>query len=408
MSLYFPSLKWKKIPTQIDSEIINLFYKKLEMLTVTDPKRMFIESFYFLKRLSGLQITELEHGVGMFAANSIKFSWPGISFRLSRKILVFCKDKVNKNDAKSVIYYEFAELLYHFLMGDWDKVKEYDDSLVNQSLLTGEVFFSSIYVGFHGEIYCEQGCFHSAQRMVDKLSEIADVYENDYSRTRRNHLKAILLIRYRRLRDAQNELEEAITVANRGGLKNYINSFHALKARVQIMLSDISGAEDSLAYAKEYQSEVEAVPYYHSSFLLSQFIFDLYRLEESIKSGNGLEFAKNQKRALRIGKMAVQKSRKVAPHRTETYKLMGSYYWNIGKHKKALEWWSRSVREGELIGTRLELSRTYMEVGKHLLEAQSNYEELNGIRAEEYLKKARKSFEEMGLQWDLDELEKVK
>jgi hypothetical protein len=49
-----------------------------------------------------------------------------------------------------------------------------------------------------------------------------------------------------------------------------------------------------------------------------------------------------------------------------------------------------------------------MEVGNHLLETRSNYNELNGIRAEEYLERARKSFEEMGLQWDLDELEKTR
>jgi len=37
----------------------------------------------------------------------------------------------------------------------------------------------------------------------------------------------------------------------------------------------------------------------------------------------------------------------------------------------------------------------------------SKYKDLKGITAEEYLKKARNMFEEMDLQWDLDELEKV-
>jgi hypothetical protein len=34
--------------------------------------------------------------------------------------------------------------------------------------------------------------------------------------------------------------------------------------------------------------------------------------------------------------------------------------------------------------------------------------ELDDIKAEEYLEKARTMFEEMGLQWDMDELEKFK
>ena len=65
------------------------------------------------------------------------------------------------------------------------------------------------------------------------------------------------------------------------------------------------------------------------------------------------------------------------------------------------------TKEGERLGARLELSRTYMEVGKHFLEPNSKYKEINGITVEEYLEKASTMFEEIHLQWDLDELEKV-
>jgi hypothetical protein len=36
------------------------------------------------------------------------------------------------------------------------------------------------------------------------------------------------------------------------------------------------------------------------------------------------------------------------------------------------------------------------------------YKELNGIKAWDYLEKAQEMFEEMNLQWNLDELEKLK
>ena len=65
------------------------------------------------------------------------------------------------------------------------------------------------------------------------------------------------------------------------------------------------------------------------------------------------------------------------------------------------------MKEGERLGARLELSRTYFEVGKRLIEPESKYQKLNGIKAEEYLKKAKTLFEEMDLQWDLDELDRV-
>ena len=105
--------------------------------------------------------------------------------------------------------------------------------------------------------------------------------------------------------------------------------------------------------------------------------------------------------------MLLKQSQKVAQHRTEAYRLMGIYYWLLKSQKKCLMWWNRSIREGERLGARLELSRTYFEVGKRLLEPESKYQKLNGIKAEEYLEKARVLFEEMNLQWDLDELSRV-
>lgn len=48
-----------------------------------------------------------------------------------------------------------------------------------------------------------------------------------------------------------------------------------------------------------------------------------------------------------------------------------------------------------------------MEIGKRFLGEKSRYKELNGVSAEGYLEKARAMFQEMDLQWDLDELDKV-
>lgn len=55
-----------------------------------------------------------------------------------------------------------------------------------------------------------------------------------------------------------------------------------------------------------------------------------------------------------------------------------------------------------------DLSRTYFEVGKRLLEPHSKYKELNGIDAQSYLEKSRVMFEEMGLKRDPDDLERLK
>ena len=86
---------------------------------------------------------------------------------------------------------------------------------------------------------------------------------------------------------------------------------------------------------------------------------------------------------------------------------MGRYYWLIGKQGKALKWWDKSIQEGERLGARPDLSRTYFEVGRHLLEPQTNTKKLGGITGQGYLEKARTLFQEMDLQLDLDELDRI-
>jgi hypothetical protein len=173
------------------------------------------------------------------------------------------------------------------------------------------------------------------------------------------------------------------------------------------MAGDISGAEASQLCIKENLSEIKAIPLYLVDFLIAQFMLDIHVLAESASTGKKPVSAKNRRKALKTAGKMVNTSRKYAGRRTEALRLMGNYYWLIGKQKKALKWWNKCIQEGERLGARPELSRTYMEVGKRLLEPTSKYKELNGILAEEYLNRARMMFQEMDLRWDLDELERI-
>ena len=86
---------------------------------------------------------------------------------------------------------------------------------------------------------------------------------------------------------------------------------------------------------------------------------------------------------------------------------MGVYYWLVDSRSDALTWWDRAMKEGERLGARVDLSRAYFEVGRHLLKSDGKYRELNGVDAQGYLDKAQRLFEDMGLQRDLDELDRM-
>jgi tetratricopeptide (TPR) repeat protein len=142
-------------------------------------------------------------------------------------------------------------------------------------------------------------------------------------------------------------------------------------------------------------------------YLIAQFMMDIYLLKKAIVSDDRKNLSKLKKKAHHGGRRALNKLKKYAVEWVKVLRLMGEYYWLIGKQNKALKWWDRAIKKGEELGARPDLSRTYFEVGKSMLEPNSKHKELNGITAEEYLDKARTLFVEMDLQWDLDELDKV-
>jgi tetratricopeptide (TPR) repeat protein len=134
---------------------------------------------------------------------------------------------------------------------------------------------------------------------------------------------------------------------------------------------------------------------------------DLYRLRESTKGGNRAEVDELQRKAFKSGRLFQKVAQKVAYHRTDSYGLMGAYYWMIDKQGRALRWWHRAIEEGEHLGARPQLARLYFEVGRCLLKEKGKYMKLDGLKAEEYLNKARALFEEMKMESSLEEIDRV-
>ena len=403
ISVYIPALKWKKNPRPSDIEIINLSYKKLMALGHLDPKRVFIESFYLLKILSKFDLRKIDNGVGMFAGGSLAFAWTGMSFKLSKKILNFAKEQLDFSDLKSVVLYETDKVTHNFLAGEWENVK-YDENLFNQGMKIAEIFSTSNYTIFHGRMALEQGFFQETQELIDRLSHISETFEHDYPRALKHFLRAKLLTKYRKISDALKEVEEGIAFNKKTGLGTLLFGLHAFKARLRMMMGDYQEARSILEETWRLKSELNVTPCYLNELLLAQFLFDLHQVRLILRNKNKKGQKNVQKRALKIGKKLIKKSHKAASDCTEAYKLMGLYYWMLGKQKKAVKLWHTTMKEGEKLGARLELSRAYLEIGKCLQEPQSKFRMIERMSAEELIRKAHVMFREVGLQPDLEEM----
>ena len=407
-NLYLPSIKARKIPDKRDIEILNLSYKRAISLVFLDPKRYIIETLRIHKKLNKFDIARVENGVLIWITAGGFFSWTGISFKISKKILDYAKDIINKNDIRLLLYYDFLALVYNIFAGNWSEIKEYNEDLVNLNLETGETWNVSTYILFHGFMKLERGAFRDVKKTISKLSQIWEDYEHEAAKGYQYALTIKSLIKSRKLYDAQMAADVGISFQKQIGEEMRHIYFLGFKATIQILLKDINGAKESLLQAKELVlKKGHTPPHLISSYVMSHFLCDLYLLEKSILSNDKSNVPEYRKRAYHSGRHALKNSDKYALDKTETFKLMGLFYWLIGRQDKAFNWWHNSIKEGERLGARVELARTYMEVGKRLLEEKSRFHELSGIKAEEYLEKARTLFEEMDLQWDLDELDKI-
>jgi class 3 adenylate cyclase/tetratricopeptide (TPR) repeat protein len=407
-NLYLPLRKTGKLPTRRDNEIFDLCYKRSIALVDMDPKRCFIEFLSTLKRLNKFDIAKVENGVGMWMSGSGLFSWTGISFKLSKKIIEYAKDAIDKNDNKQIFYYELFELLYKSSIGNWFNVKEYDENLVDFNLRIGESWHVSTYLVFHGLIKIYQGAFREAEAIIRKLSEIWESYGNENAKKYQYPLKLLCLMVFQKFDDAQNEAERGISFQIQTGREEG-NLFNlGYKAINQIYQKDISGAKESLLQAKAFVSKQAFVPpIYISSYLLGQFFLDLYLLEQAIGSNGKFGEIKYRQNAAKSGKRALKNSKKYAFDRANIFRLMGIYYWLIGRQKKAVRFWNKSINQAKSLGARVDLAKTHLEIGKRLLENTSRFCRMNDITAEEHLEKARSLFEEFGLQEELGELDKI-
>ena len=409
-NLYLPSISKKKIPTELENQDLNRAYKVATALISTDIKRCFLNNIEALNHILHYDISKSQVYFNMQCGGSVLFSASGISFSIARQILKHANRSIDKkNKGIHLRLYTSAEQGLNFLAGNW--YGGFDEDMVNTGLKSGDLFVTCSSLLYSGYMKIAMGDFEICERIIDKTNSINKEYNYEHAMSDFYVLNSILSLK-------KGKTHDAITYANKGALHEDIVAGDArkvellgIKSRIEIAQNNLDDATKTLEEAKKLVHKISKdaiMTIFYCQYLMGKFLLNLAMLENAILSSNQTDIGKYKKAALRKGKIAVSFARKkVASERTEACKLMGRYYWLTNQYGKALKWWNKSINEGESLGAKIELSRTYFEVGKSLLEPNSKYKELNSITAEEYLDKAKTIFEEMDLPWDLDELDKV-
>jgi class 3 adenylate cyclase/tetratricopeptide (TPR) repeat protein len=368
IALYWPSVRFRRIPSERDQAVIDLYKRKMTALAVTFPRRMFFESFYFSRLLVSYDMTKVENGLGILAGYAAIFAWPGMSFTLSRKVLQVVEPRLRPEDLKPWIYFRFSEIIHHFFTGSWDRIPPGDEQLIARSLKIGEFFYTTTYLDLLCHLQVERGRFDLAKKYLQMTHDIHAAYEYDYAMDEFHFLKSLMLNKARQTEEALRTTEEGLAFAKPRGLTPDVSSMLAFKAKAQIRLDDLAGAEKTLEELDRILSKENEVPLSRGWRLKSQFMLGLRRLGTGSAAAAAKRGAKEFRELHRLGRRMLRNSRKVAPERTEVYRLRGILDWTRGREGRALRWWAKSLAEGRRLGASLELAWTYREAGTRLAE----------------------------------------
>jgi tetratricopeptide (TPR) repeat protein len=273
------------------------------------------------------------------------------------------------------------------------------DIIFRTGMQVGEFWPVTIFTVYCGYVFIEKGDREGLMQMLHRLQEIADSFENSHARSQMHRLNVLGYLRFRHLDKLLEQTGEAIDCTQKTGHFTALLIIWSAKAIAHSLRNELPAAKAAFAEAEKLIPDKKIIPMYYAHYLQARAYIELAELAQTEESQ--LSFGQKADKLKLTLRRLRKLSRSLATSAVETWRLWGSMQFITGKYRKALRSYSRSIEVGQQMGSNLELSRTYLEVGKFLLNPKSKSNSLLGISGNEYLLKAKAMMEELDLQWDL-------
>jgi hypothetical protein len=286
-----------------------------------------------------------------------------------------------------------------YFIGRWETDHDFTDNYKLIEKQGGTWTFVS-YIFYSGLCCIERGDHTAFIDATEKLEEVDKAFDFSLARALRIRLLALGYIKFRQFDKLNNMKSEGIQYLNTTTHTAMLHVFHSLLVLMYIYQEKPENARDELSKASEFGEQHKRAPIYRSQFLIAKIRYMLMEIEKD--GGHNI----STRSLLKLANQLIKLSGKMVANLSEAYLLKTKIYQRMDKHGKALQMLQKSIFFGETYKSLPELSRSYFETGKFLADPNNKYKELNGHNASHYLDKARTLFEEMDLQWDLEELRK--
>ncbi|MCB2222430.1 MAG: AAA family ATPase [Bacteroidetes bacterium] len=368
-----------------------------------NPKQFAIDTLPIVKKICYYNFIDSVPSLRIFCVGSSNFGMTGLSLNTSQKMIEISEKAGIEKDVFGKIGFRMLNKMQNYYSGRWHN-QEDEQSVINQGLRAGSFWDIHTYMTYCGLNYIEAGEYKKTIEMQNLLHEQAENYNSGYAVSMAYRLQACSFYKFRKF-------DEFLKIAGDGA--QYIGStenlalslvFISMQSLVYLNLGDIAKAEIALNMASEIQKKASNIPVYHTPYLLAKVNFDLEKLQR--QNENSKEYKALLNEIKHNSKTLIAKSKKLIANLPEAYLSRARFYFAQKKYSSAFKNIQLAITTCEKYNSRLELSRAYFETGKFLSDPKNKYNELNGHNASHYLEKAKAMFEEMDLQWDLEEYEK--
>ncbi|MEZ5196727.1 MAG: AAA family ATPase [Bacteroidales bacterium] len=371
-----------------------------EAIATANPRTFAFNGFHILIKLSKYQLHDSIHGLAVFVESSSMYMWTGISFNVSSKMLEYAEKGGAGQHPVSRATYRFILKMYEFMTGDW-KVDEDFQQVYEMGARVGHFWPLTIYVMYSGMVNIELGKFDALLDNVKKLNEISDTFDNSHAKAQMYRMMVPGYYRFRRLDEAIKLADEGIDYTRKTGHFAMLMVLYCSKSQVLTLKGQLNEARLAFNEADKLIEHHKIITIYYCPYLLAKVKLEFEELKSLSKSDKN--YKSKLKQPLKTSDKLISKSKKMIGSLTEAYLVRAQIDIFLNKQKKAFKNLQLAIQAGEKYNGRLELSRAYFETGKFLSDPKVKYNELNGHPASHYLEKAKTMFNEMDLQWDLEE-----
>ncbi len=385
--------------TSQDLEIIELMFDRARAQTTADPTRFLLHGFATLRKLRRIDPATVPKAGMMYAGTVGLFSYGGISFDVSRRFLQIADRFADSSDPVESFFCRVMTFCHHFLSGNWNDEYEIPLQDVEEAVRRGQFWDVANHVGLEAIKHVGQGRWRDADAQITWLERMAQTYAYDLASVY-VHAGLAYFHTERRALDTAVAACDAMLDAHDEALVRLVG--FGTKAKAHVLRGDLPAARATLALASTPLAEGRTPPWHFGVVARSRLMLAV--AEEELAGSHGIGVLMRSRRARRGALWAAER---LAWFRPEVWQAVGQIYWLGGRRRTALRWFGKALDEAERMGLRPDAARVRLEIGRRLLEAGGSAATFRSRDPKVLLAEARKSFERLGLGWDLARLDLV-